>query len=52
MSEINRLRAVVAEIIEENLTLKRGSWCETAPTLFQGGEKGLAGYGGESAGAE
>lgn len=52
MSEVNRLRAVVAELIAENLTLKGGSWFETAPALFRGGEKGFAEYGGESPGAE
>ena len=53
MSEVNRLRAVVAELIAENLALKRGgSWFEATPALFRGGEKGLAGYGGESSRAE
>lgn len=34
MSEVNRLRAVITELIAENLTLKRGAWFEIAPLLF------------------
>jgi transposase-like protein len=48
MSKVNRLRAVVAELIVENLTLKRGAWFETAPALYRRGGKSLPEYGGES----
>ena len=34
VSEVSRLRAVVTELIAENLTLKGGAWFEAAPALF------------------
>ncbi|MCL0057657.1 transposase [Dehalococcoidales bacterium] len=52
VSEVSRLRAVVTELIAENLTLKRRSWFEAAPALFRGGEEGLAGYGGKGSRTE